>query len=222
MIVNTGLSEYMSKSNLVYAAVKDRIVSGIYHPCEHLVVADVARELKVSPMPVREAFQRLQLEGFIEVVPYVGAKVAKLDIERYKEILLVRTELESLAAKWATPIISDEQIEAIAQITKEMDDFRREGDVKSFSNLDYAFHREFWNNCGNSVLRDINRDLIEKSPYSQSTFVRYPKRMEQSAEEHKQLVKLLRDRDAEGVFEAYKTHKLNSFQDTVSRIGSNC
>ena len=56
---------FYTKNDMLYSLLKDNLLSGAYHPGERLVVADLAAEFQVSPMPVREALQRLQQDGWV-------------------------------------------------------------------------------------------------------------------------------------------------------------
>ena len=69
----------MSKQERVYRTVRQRIVDGTLSPGSRLVADGLARELDVSPVPVREALRRLEAEGFVDYELNVGARVRTLD-----------------------------------------------------------------------------------------------------------------------------------------------
>jgi DNA-binding GntR family transcriptional regulator len=79
-------------------AIRERIVDGTYPAGSRLLEESVAGELAVSRNPVREAFQLLANEGFVEIEPRRGARVAAVDERQASEIFEVRAVLEGLVA----------------------------------------------------------------------------------------------------------------------------
>ena len=69
---------YRTMQEIVYDAIRDAILSGHYLPGQRLVADELARELGVSRMPVREALQRLQVAGLIAITRHKGAVVSEL------------------------------------------------------------------------------------------------------------------------------------------------
>ena len=68
---------------LVDAATRDlreAILSGRLKSGAQLVLTDLAEELSISVMPVREAIGRLGAEGLVEQVPHRGARVARISV----------------------------------------------------------------------------------------------------------------------------------------------
>jgi DNA-binding GntR family transcriptional regulator len=91
----------------VYDAIADMITVRDIQPGEHIVEADLAAELGVSRQPVREALQRLQAEGWVDLRPGHGAFVHVPTDAEADQLLAVRALLEAesarLAARHATP-----------------------------------------------------------------------------------------------------------------------
>ena len=65
-----------SKSQLAYRFLRERIDDGRYVPGYRLVLGQIAGELDVSVVPVREAIRRLVAEGLVTFQRIVGAQVA--------------------------------------------------------------------------------------------------------------------------------------------------
>jgi DNA-binding GntR family transcriptional regulator len=91
----------------VYDAIVELIVHGTLQRGQHLVENELAEYLGVSRQPVREALQRLQTDGWVELRPALGAFVHTPSEEEVDQLLSVRTVLETysagLAAEHATP-----------------------------------------------------------------------------------------------------------------------
>ena len=69
----------LSKSETAYQAVLEGIQQGRFAPGSRLVLAQLATELEMSVVPVREAVRRLQQDGLVAYQRNVGATVVGID-----------------------------------------------------------------------------------------------------------------------------------------------
>src|SRR5258708_27217926 len=67
---------FVNKQERTYTIIKDRIHVGSIAPLQRLNIDAIARELGVSPIPVREALRRLEADGWVRFTPNVGAVVS--------------------------------------------------------------------------------------------------------------------------------------------------
>jgi DNA-binding GntR family transcriptional regulator len=84
-----------------YSWLKQRIRDGRLAGGTRIKAEDVAGELGMSRMPVREAIRQLASEGLITLRPNRGAVVTALSSDDMREILEMRAALEGLAARRA-------------------------------------------------------------------------------------------------------------------------
>ena len=68
-----------SKSERAYAWLGERIASREFGPGYRLVLGDIARELDMSVVPVREAIRRLEAEGLVTFERNEGARVSMVN-----------------------------------------------------------------------------------------------------------------------------------------------
>ena len=100
-------SNYRTMQEIVYDTIKERVLKGKYSSGERLIAKDLADELGVSRMPVREALQRLEAAtGLITLIPHKGAVVNSRSEEDIIEVFHMRAVLEGLAARLACPNMS--------------------------------------------------------------------------------------------------------------------
>jgi DNA-binding transcriptional regulator YhcF (GntR family) len=92
------LDSYRPLREVVSEALREAITTGILKPGERLMEIQMAEELGVSRTPVREAIRRLELEGFLVMVPRRGTYVSDLSIKDINEVFEIRTALDVLAA----------------------------------------------------------------------------------------------------------------------------
>ena len=109
-----------------YNFLLEAICCGRYRKGDRLIAEDIASEVGMSRMPVREAFRRLDAQGLVTLRPNRGAIVSGLDIDQLQEVFEMRSALEGLAMRLAVPNIGERQLAALERLLDEMDDYRDE------------------------------------------------------------------------------------------------
>ncbi len=84
-----------------YEHVLSRIISGKLEPGMRLCEVGLAKEIGISPTPLREAFRQLTAEGILEHRPNSGIIVAEIDTRKINELYEVREALESFCVRQA-------------------------------------------------------------------------------------------------------------------------
>lgn len=85
----------------VYQELRDALYQGRFLPGEVVTIRSLAAGLGTSPMPVREAIQRLVAEDALTQLPNRTIRVAALTMEKYDEWIRLRSEVEGYAAQRA-------------------------------------------------------------------------------------------------------------------------
>lgn len=86
---------------VVYEWVRERVIDGTFQPGQRIRERMLADDLQISRIPIREAFPRLEAEGFIKTLHRRGAVVAEMTVQDVRELFTVRSSLEVLAARLA-------------------------------------------------------------------------------------------------------------------------
>jgi DNA-binding GntR family transcriptional regulator len=94
-------SAHESLGAFAYRALRDAIRAGRIPPGPHIREIEVARWLKISRTPVREAFHRIISEGLLTNGPWNGVMVADLTAKQLVDLYAVRETLEGTAAALA-------------------------------------------------------------------------------------------------------------------------
>lgn len=105
-----------------FHVLHEAIVTGVLAPGERLPIEELARQLEMSPMPVREALRRLDAVGLVENVPHRGARITELSQDDLRSIYEARLALETLAVRHAAEAFDDE---AAATASGELDTYRK-------------------------------------------------------------------------------------------------
>ena len=100
-----------------YKFLLDAICGGRYHKGDRLIAEDIASEIGMSRMPVREAFRRLDAQGLVTLRPNRGAIVSGLDIDELHEVFEMRSALEGLAVRVAVGRIGERQLAALERLS---------------------------------------------------------------------------------------------------------
>jgi DNA-binding GntR family transcriptional regulator len=136
----------------------DHIVHGRIRPGTRLVERQLADELGISRVPVREALIQLEKEGLIVSRPN-GRYVIELGEEEINKLYAVRRVLERLAVELATQNTSPEHANALENKLQEMREAVAQQDLSAFSRNDFEIHRLIWLQANNPYLLDVLRTL---------------------------------------------------------------
>ncbi|GGV76167.1 putative transcriptional regulator, GntR family protein [Streptomyces thermoviolaceus subsp. thermoviolaceus] len=94
---NACMTTQPKAADRAYAHIRESLLDGVYTSGDLLSEGTVAADLGISRTPVREAFQRLQNEGFLRVYPKRGAVVVPVGPEDAHGVLQARLLLELFA-----------------------------------------------------------------------------------------------------------------------------
>lgn len=138
LLVAKGQS-FQTKQALVYHTLRDAIMQARLEPGERLVIDDIAKQLDVSPIPVREALQLLQSERLVEHKAHVGAVVTPITPESTREIFTLLEALESAIFRIAVEHVTPAEIKELAQLNDRME--AAAGNNEKWMELNLRFHR---------------------------------------------------------------------------------
>ena len=132
-------------------AIRREILAGHMIPGEELTQEALAAQLGVSRMPVREALQALEQEGFLERLPNRHMRVVAIQPEHIRSIFRTIAGIEKeLASLVCNNSLSLEGLQLQLDALKQ-EDFGRELD----------FHRQLAKLTGNKYLEQLHTKLLE-------------------------------------------------------------
>jgi DNA-binding GntR family transcriptional regulator len=189
--------------------VKERlleaILDGSYPPDSRIVETAVAKELGTSQAPVREALRGLEALGMVEITPFRGARVRRLDTAELLEAYVVRSAIEVLGARLAMTRLTDDDVAAIAAIGEDMRRAADAGDGRALAIVDASLHEKIMQLSGNSTLLRVWRSL-EPMSRTYITLVGPNSDPKWTAALHDPLLEAIRARDTEAVVAAIESH----------------
>lgn len=142
-----------------YEELRDRIIDLRLSPGQRLVERDLATELAISRIPLREALQMLEREGLVVIVPRQGAIVAPFTVTDVRDLFDVRESLEVLAARLAAERAEPADLASLrAQLTAARQATAR-GDQAAIAAANAGFHAVIVEVSGNPLLQSLLRPL---------------------------------------------------------------
>jgi|1186.fasta_scaffold163657_2 DNA-binding GntR family transcriptional regulator len=198
--------------------VKERlleaILDGSYPPDSRIVETAVAKELGTSQAPVREALRGLEALGIVEITPFRGARVRRLDSDELLEAYVVRSTIEVLGARLAMARLTDADVTAIENIFDDMRRAAEAGDGRALAIVDASLHEKIMQLSGNRTLLRVWRSL-EPMSRTYITLVGPNSDPRWTAALHEPILETIRRRDTEGLVRAIESH----FDEVRERLG---
>jgi DNA-binding GntR family transcriptional regulator len=181
-----------SKSQQAYAYIRARIDDGRYTPGFRLVLGQIAGQLEVSVVPVREAIRRLEAEGLVTFERNVGAQVAMVDEREYFYTMETLSLVEGAATALSAPFVTEGDLAEARTINGKMIDSLEHFDPRRFTELNREFHSVIFEHCPNPHVLDlVHRGWKRLSVLRDSTFSFVPGRARDSVDEHERLLQLI-------------------------------
>lgn len=94
----------------VVDALRNAIIEGRLAPGARLVERELIQMTGVSRTVIREALRQLESEGLIDIIANKGPIVRKLTLEEAKDLYLIRSVLEGLAARMFVASATDADV----------------------------------------------------------------------------------------------------------------
>ena len=184
-------------SDDISSSLRESILDGSLSPGLHLVEEEIARQLGVSRIPVREAIDVLRQEGLIIKEPYKGAYVHPYTETELTETTSVRVAMEQLAVEFALKHWTQKAESDIAAIVDQMDSAWHKEDNDEMFSLDNEFHRRLWQIAQHDVLFEVLSSLRARISrfLHESTAIMSRESGDQPAEDHRDLLRALSSGD---------------------------
>ncbi|MFG2626232.1 GntR family transcriptional regulator [Streptomyces sp. NPDC048473] len=188
----------------VYEALLELITTRALRPGQHLVESELAGHLGVSRQPVREALQRLNTEGWVDLRPAQGAFVHEPTEDEADQLLSVRTLLEAEAARLAAANSGTAGIAALEELCAKGEQAVADDDVDLAVATNAAFHTKVMELAGNVVLSELAGQVDRRVRWYYTPVAR--QRGTQSWIEHRSLIAAISSRDEQRATEIMRTH----------------
>jgi DNA-binding GntR family transcriptional regulator len=197
---------------VVYQRLLKAIIAGRIPPGEQLVLGKIAAQFRVSPMPVREAFNRLAEAGVIALHKKKSAVINTLSKEDLMEIQRIRINLETMAVEQACRSMDTQTLDDLQVLHQAYLEAFRVFRVEEVLRLNRAFHFTIYSATHMRRLLNIINGLWDQiSPYYH-ILLRKKEHLytEKHADTHGLLLEKLKHKDVEGSVQALRADLQNA------------
>jgi len=200
----------------VYQVLRQAILEGRLPGGRHLVQEDVAREMGVSRIPVRDALRRLATDGLVTPGSRGTYHVNPFTAKDAEDIYELRALIEGFAAEQATQRAEQHDIEILEQTAKSIAEAAEHGDTDTYVQSNVEFHMSLYRLADNPRMLSMIRSLwLGRPPLTPIAFPAYVRR---SAAEHMEMVAALRQRDGARLRQLVVRHITSSKNELVRRL----
>jgi DNA-binding GntR family transcriptional regulator len=207
----------------VVDALRTAIIEGRLAPGARLTERELIEMTGVSRTVIREALRQLESEGVIETIPNKGPIVRKLTRDEAKDLYLIRSVLEGLAARMFVANATREDIAALSQALDETAIAYRDGDPENVLNAKNRFYDILFRGAGSETLSSMIATLHARIWRWRALGLGHPRR---SRGRSKEAVKGLRDllksierRDADEAEEIARLEVSNAAKEVMRILG---
>ncbi|MET3699877.1 GntR family transcriptional regulator [Bacillus oleivorans] len=209
----------LKTKDILYIEIKEKIITGILEPDTPVVEDILAEEFEVSRTPLREALQRLELEGWLVRRRNGRLKVSSISVSEVIEIFQVRGRLEGLVASEAAKRATEDEIKELEMITNLIVNAAEQDQRSDVVRFGSEFHSLLYkiskHKTATKMLAQLN-DHINR--YRRLGPIRNSKRGVSAANEHQQIFEFLARRDYENCGRAMEMHIINSMNSAAQSI----
>lgn len=181
----------------VFTKIREDILTGEYKKGEAIIESQVSRQLGVSRTPVREALRQLELEELVSIIPNKGAVVNGINAEDIRDIYMIRSRIEGLAARLCANTLTPELMDEFEEIIMLSEFHLEKGNLDQLVKLDNKFHSLLYEGSKSRILRHVLSDFHHYAQRVRKESLTATDRAKASIREHKAIVEAFKNGDGE-------------------------
>lgn len=197
------MERYRSTPELVAEVVREAILRGLLKGGDQLRQDEVAAQLGVSRIPVREGLRQLEAEGLVKFLPRRGVLVSSLSADEVQEIYEMRIPLECTALRLALRHVTDADVRRAEEILDAID---RETDIGRWGRLNDEFHAGLYVLANRPRLLALIKNLRANVGRYLRIYISLLHHKPRSQEEHRLILDAVRRHDASAALAALERH----------------
>lgn len=180
--------------NIAYQEIKMGILNEVYKPGDILNERRLADKFQISRTPIREALKLLEGEGWITIIPWKGAVVSEITLEKIEEIFQIRIIIEPAIIELLNNKIDYKKK---LELDKLFERQRKSKTKKEFMQADRKFHMSLVKWTGNNQFYEMVKELNDKIYMVGHKAINNKEstRDTESLEEHRRIIEALKNND---------------------------
>lgn len=201
----------------IYERLKSMAITFVIRPGQRVNEVELSKALKVSRTPLREALNRLMVEGFLTRAPNKGFTGRLLDAKQIFDLYELRRALEASIVRIACERATDEELVELERFVKGSIDRREKTNAASLLALDEEFHERV-----SRLTRNHEMTHLLKAINARIHYVRWLDMQKRHTQrDHLRIVRALKARDAgkaAGLVDGHISRRLDQIVDVI-RMG---
>lgn len=193
------------KIDTVYNYLRESILTGDIASGERIVMRNIANNLNVSDIPVREALQLLKADGLVKIIPYSGAIVTSPSLKDLEEAMIIRTSLEKLAIETSAPKLTEKDITELKLCLNKMKNSLNKNDYRRYSVYNRKFHNILFRHTYKLLLTIM--EYVNCQSERARIIFKKPLSILQSFNEHEQMLKAIEKKDFNSLTQIIINHR---------------
>jgi GntR family transcriptional regulator, rspAB operon transcriptional repressor len=196
----------LSLVDRIYSTLKHRILTSALYPASRIVEKEICSEMGVSRTPLREALNRLSLEGLVVLSPYKGYVVAPLSIQDFQNLCELRRILEPETAALAAERATKEDVEQLMRVFETRYTVGDKETYEDYLRANSAFHLALVKCTGNNRIQAIAMSVLDQ--HQRPLYLGLDKGInaEASTAEHLEIVDAVRNHDPQRARSLMRAH----------------
>ena len=199
------VTEPATLADQAYRQLKQLIFDFALMPGDRCSESELAQRLSVSRTPLRQALQRLERDGFLQVSPKVGWMVSPLDFDVFDELYDLRILIECHAALLLAECEDRPALAALAAVWL-VPEAERLADGAAVGRLDEQFHMQLVQASGNREMARVHREITERIRIIRRLDFTKPSRVEATYDEHARILLAITRRRSEEAQRLLRAH----------------
>ncbi|MCM3637085.1 GntR family transcriptional regulator [Sporosarcina luteola] len=174
-----------------FTQLQQWIIDGTLQPGEKLNDIELAEALGVSRTPIRESLQLLEVQGFVKMYPGKATQVTEVDKESINDLLPPLAAMQALSTELAAPNLDENVIKELEETNDRFAKAVQEEDYFTALKIDEDFHQIIVDQAANKYIHSIVASLqthVRRLFFHNSIIL-----TEKSIDEHKDIIKLLKE-----------------------------
>ncbi len=168
----------------------------------------MAEQLGISRTPIREALARLEQEGFVSIQARKGVYIKRKSLDEIVEMITVWAALESMAARLACEVASENEIAGLRRIAQRYTKDKAKANISEYSEANIEFHLCVLGLSKCQMLQDIATGLFTHLKPVRRKAMQDRSRADRSVVDHMNIIEAIEDRNADLAGELVREHTM--------------
>jgi DNA-binding GntR family transcriptional regulator len=187
--------------------LRQRILTGEIRAGQPIRQEQIAQELGVSRIPLREALKQLEAEGFVTIAPHKGAVVSTLSVEEAEELFALRLQLESWLLREAIPRMREADF---AHLDAIIDESRAPDNLARWGDLNWRFHEALYRPAGRPLSLKVLKRIHDNLDRYLRLQIAITRDWDRAYRDHQDLVALSREGNVDAALRLLEQHILGT------------